>query len=260
MACVIILIYNFFMRYLPSKRYMIGLTIFFSLIVIIAGWLLVRANGYRVLFDPLRMVKTGVISVRVAPNEGVILELNDKTIAANEWDMKDLLPGRYTVKLTKDGYSPWEKTVSLDAGQAIRLHNLRLFLLNPLRSSVTEDSVKSSLEAILSKPERFQSDLQVLDNEIWAENHLVTRYSQPVSQAMWLDGKYHLLVLVGDSLRVIEVDGSHDLELVKIPAIAKSVRFAPLAGGSKMVLDVEGFLETIEITTPVPFLNLPSFQ
>ncbi|MBP9817425.1 PEGA domain-containing protein [Candidatus Shapirobacteria bacterium] len=82
----------------------------FSLVIISTYFVILFARGYRLEFkkDGPSLQVTGILSFTSKPKGGSVY-LNDRLITATD-DTLNLPPGSYTVKITKDGYTTWQKT------------------------------------------------------------------------------------------------------------------------------------------------------
>jgi len=247
------------MTHLPSGRYMAFMGLFVLVLVLSGSWLLLRANGYTVLWEPFRLVKSGVISLRVHPSTDIAITINSVPQRAGQRDFPDLVPGRYTVRVEREEFSPWEKTVQIVGGDALRYEDVVLFYAEPAHRVVTE-SERSVFEKVLASRADFRSGLQIFDNEIWNEDELVTRYSATVTDALWLPGRTHVLALVDNELHVLEKDGGQDLILATPAGLASDIQFAPISGGSELIVLADGQMEIYAITESKILLRLPTFQ
>ncbi len=250
------------MRHLPPLPYLFGLVIFFVGVFSVGIGLTFWANGYRLLTRPIRIVKTGVISLETHPTQGVNIYLNRELQPSGQTDFTALAPGRYAIRVEQPDFWPWETSVELDAGQAIRLEDIVLFYTDPLIETVTNSDLLGSYQTVLRKPEHFEYGLQILETELWAYDHFVTRYSLPIRQAVWLPDETHLLVLIASDLHILDLDGQNDRVLYTFPLDAQTIRFAPLAGGQKVLIEIDGTYLVLTITQPyslLPFnlVNLP---
>ena len=86
----------------------------------LASWIAVRyAQGYKYDFSASRFIRTGTISVTANTSAKVFID--DKLVGTlsyfgNHDGQSGLLPGRYDVRLVRDGYSAWSKTVQVQEG------------------------------------------------------------------------------------------------------------------------------------------------
>ena len=127
-----------------SRRIRTGIFFAFITIFIIAtGLISLSASGYR--FNPSwppqfnrLLIKTGMLIVSSLPS-GANVYLNDELLIAStsklwsdkylntEAKIKNLLPGEYLLRLERDGYWTWEKTISIQPGQTNHVLNVNLF-------------------------------------------------------------------------------------------------------------------------------------
>jgi len=82
------------------------------------------AKGYRPSFKSKTLQGTGLLSANSFPT-GASVFINQKLTTATD-DTLNLPPGEYQVKIAKDGYIPWEKTLQLQA-ELVTQTNTRLF-------------------------------------------------------------------------------------------------------------------------------------
>jgi len=82
------------------------------------------AKGYRPSFSTRSLTQTGLLSVTSFPR-GASVFINDKLTTATD-DTLNLPPGEYHIKIAKDGYISWEKTLQLEA-ELVTQTNTRLF-------------------------------------------------------------------------------------------------------------------------------------
>lgn len=244
-------------NHLPSRTYALVLAIFFLMMVIFAGWLLFKASGYQILQSPFRIVKTSLLDLTVHPDDQLTISLNGKAMPPNKHTLTNLSPGRYQIIIERPDYQPWETTTDLEPGEALSYPDIILFLKQPV-AVVVENAEAKIYESVLSHPERFQAGLQVFGNEVWANEKLVTRYSEPVKQALWLPDNVHILIQLADSLHVVERTGGHDIILLAFAVDTPITRFAPLVGGEKLIIQSVGKLELLTITAPFGRVSFPS--
>lgn len=103
------------------------------------------AKGYR--FNALNLFqgkpslsKTGLLVVTSTPN-GASVDINHNLTSATD-NTIDLLPGKYTVSIHKEGYFPWEKDVYVTKELVTKADAL-LFPVAPKLESITTTGVES---------------------------------------------------------------------------------------------------------------------
>jgi len=95
-------------------------------IALIAGIFLAinYAKGYRPSLKNKALQGTGLLAANSSP-KGASVFINDKLTTATD-DTLNLPPGEYAIKIAKDGYIPWEKTLTIEA-ELVTQTNTRLF-------------------------------------------------------------------------------------------------------------------------------------
>lgn len=234
------------------------IVLLFLVAIIGGGWVVLRANGYRLLTNPVRFVKTGLISLRVHPDSQLSIYLNGKIQPSHQEDFGDLSPGRYTIKITSPGFKNWEQTVTIAAGQAIIRHDITLFYTAPTKEKITDPQQQAEYQPLIQDVSRFQHQLEIIGDEVWAGDELVTRYSSPITEAIWYPDETHILILVKNQLHVVEFPHGNDTPLFDL-GTAQNVTFVPLDGGQKILVQTDGQLFLYTVTDPYSLIPLPSF-
>jgi hypothetical protein len=124
-----------------TKKLFLKLSIFSVFLVIFVG-VIAFARGYR--FSPTqgKITSTGILSVNSYPKQASIY-VNDQLSGAT--DSNITLPyGTYSVEVKKEGYSSWQKTVSLK-GEIVMSLNAKLFLKNPALTPLTSIGVTKAV-------------------------------------------------------------------------------------------------------------------
>ena len=93
----------------------LGLLIFISTSYIA----IVYAQGYKYSFKEQRFLHTGAIQLKVNDDAKVFIndELDGTTsLFGNSHTINGLLPANYTIRLDREGFTPWQKTVTVQEG------------------------------------------------------------------------------------------------------------------------------------------------
>lgn len=169
------------------------------------GFLLVsRAIGYRYNFNIDRWQKTAMIVISADPRgslltvDGQQYEINQNTRVPN------LLPGTYRLKLTRDGYQPWETATTINSGYVMNFEPVTLFLDQPIDVAVSEGTA-----AQLANPP-VNDEIRIVDGEIWRGTHFVSRFATAPTNAILLSTDRHVLYSLGNQIRVVDINGEHD--------------------------------------------------
>lgn len=238
------------------------MTVFFTLLILgLGSWFILEANGLIILKNPLRIVKTSTVSLQIAPRSELTIEINGQPQLVNQRIFKDLTPGHYSLKITKSGFQTWERTIDLPAGRVALFESIRLFFEEPTVTDLVAAEDQEKYLRILATQHRFQSHLQIVGNELWSDDLLVTRYSQPIREAVWYIEDTYILVVVGDVVRVVDHTGTYDLELGRLPDTARDpVTLVPTNGGEDLVIKSGNLFQLWTITERDPFLKFPPFR
>ena len=94
---------------------------------IVLPFIIMSATGYRFNIKKNVLQKTGIIFLESKP-ENVDVWLNGKLVDnKTPARMTNLLPNEYEIKLSKEGYYDWQKTVQVYESQTTNLQYIRLF-------------------------------------------------------------------------------------------------------------------------------------
>lgn len=126
-----------------SPRLLI-VTIFLIALILGIAFTIKYAKGYRPSFKNRTLEGTGLLAANSYP-KGATVFINNRLTTATD-DTLNLPPGEYLVKIAKDGYIPWEKTLKLEP-ELVTQTNTRLFPsvpdLKPLTFSGATDPLPS---------------------------------------------------------------------------------------------------------------------
>ncbi|HOG37775.1 MAG TPA: PEGA domain-containing protein, partial [Candidatus Woesebacteria bacterium] len=123
------------MKPAPNSRSLILIFSVGFFIVLATYFISLIARGYRFsLKDGFSLEPTGMISAVSRP-KGASVYLDDKLITATD-DTISLSPGVYQLKITKDGFLPWQKTVTVKP-ETVYQADIQLFSTVPNLKPVT---------------------------------------------------------------------------------------------------------------------------
>jgi Tol biopolymer transport system component len=125
-----------------SKRW-ISLGFITIVILTITTTAVLIAKGYRFDRSTGTIKGTGIISVTSIPS-GAVIYLNGELQTASNSTVNDLDPGTYHLKVSKDGFTSWEKDVSVEA-EKVTLLNVTLFPSAPDLKPMTFSGVSSPI-------------------------------------------------------------------------------------------------------------------
>lgn len=122
-----------------KKSLSIVLSVFFF--VVLSTWgITLLARGYRPSLQPggLTLNPTGLLSATSRP-KGASVYINNSLITATD-DTVNLTPGDYVVKIAKDGYFNWQKTIKIKA-EIVYQTDSQLFRSTPDLKPITHTGV-----------------------------------------------------------------------------------------------------------------------
>lgn len=119
---------------MEAKRSWLVITLIFLFIISSATAVSLFVRGYRPNLKRGVLVPTGLLAATSHP-KGASVYLNDKLVTATD-DTLNLLPGRYRVKILKDGYLPWEKEITIKK-EVVKQTEAHLFRAAPDLKPIT---------------------------------------------------------------------------------------------------------------------------
>lgn len=228
-----------------SKRIpkiILGQLLAIAIMVFLGISILFYAEGYRVNWKTLKIIKTGVIYLSSYPKQadvyldGVIE--NKKTPFT-----KSLLPGYYYVAIKKEGYQDWYSSFKIEKGLVRSYKSLALFKSEIKPEALTDqgkiDLINSPSDDLINP----SGDRLLVNNdyEIWQGNNLITRFSEPISGARWYSDQEHIFFQQSNEIRIIDKDGNNNILLITLKA-ANPTNFAISSNGSELYFyDSDGY-------------------
>ncbi len=122
-----------------------------AVIFVVLGYVtILYAQGYKYSFNDGKFLRTGAISLKANTDAKVFVQdvLEGTTsFLTDSFSKGRLLPGRYTVKLEKEDYSTWKKTVVVEEGKVTDFPRV---LLLPQTEDKIPDVIAQIEEAFLA--------------------------------------------------------------------------------------------------------------
>ncbi|MEA2113117.1 MAG: PEGA domain-containing protein [Patescibacteria group bacterium] len=100
--------------------------------------ILLYSWGYGFDWQKKKTVLTGGFYFESFPKKAEIY-VNGKQTKKTPAFIKRLLPGEYQIKITKDGFHPWQKRLKIDSGLVAEARNILLIPLNPKIEIISEN-------------------------------------------------------------------------------------------------------------------------
>lgn len=181
------------------------------LFLIVAPLTIVYTAGYRYSTKQRRLVKTGALSVRTAPDDATII-LNGKlykdrtpTLIAN------LLPGLYDIALEREGYHSWRKTLPVESeGTMFASPVMLLKVASP--ELLPSEPRGETMRAPPAGSDTPRHELRKETNEVWeidprtGAQRLITRLLEKIKTVTPLPQGGVLLLTLSDRIRAVELD------------------------------------------------------
>ena len=197
------------------RQIIIGQGIVATIITLTALILLFYAQGYRLNIKNMSVIKTGILVLESLPNQASVFV--DGEIQKNKTPIgQSLTPGDYNVSVEKHGYRPWYKKVSVQAEYISSFNDIVLFK-KEIEPFVTADNEKITLvNSDADFPLKQDGKLIFNNYELWVDNRLVTRFSEPISNAIWYPGYGYIIFQQKNEIRAIDKDGQNNTLLITL--------------------------------------------
>ncbi len=192
------------------------------------------AQGYRLNMKNMRIIKTGILSLSADRKEADIY-VNGRLESSKLPFHKNLYSGYYDVRIEKTGYISWQASAKIEEELVMEYKNIVLFYQNPKTSDTTDtkkiEQLNNPIDLLAIK---HNNGLMTDDYEIWVDDKLVARFSEPISRAIWYSDRKHIVFQQGDEIRIIETTGNNDTVLVKLTG-PDPTNFVLLGRGSEIL-------------------------
>ena len=200
--------------------------------------------------------RTGLVQISSVPTGATIAIDGEIPLMLRTNGSRTMLTGEHTVKLSKDGYDTWEKTITVTEGLMYRINYPRLFLKEREREEVFEFE---NLEYVTVSPNKEK--MLVVEG---GKTYLIDLNSAKPTQKLVFDGVATNVKWSGNSERVLaKIEGEWTVLLVKnaaerlaIGELVKKVdaefeitdlKFESEAGERLLVLLSDGTLREVDV-------------
>lgn len=186
------------------------------LIIMISLVLIFYSQGWRVNLKNFKIYKTGLVYLMISPVPDKIYIENKEYQGNNEF-YKNLVPGDYDIRVIKDGYVDWVENIKIEEEMVSAEKNVMIFLSKPVISDLTDQSKIDYLNSPeISLAENARNKLAYNKYEIWSDDKLVTRFSEPIMSVSWYPDYEHIIYQKNNQIRIISKDGFNDTGLVNL--------------------------------------------
>lgn len=135
--------------------------------LLVAPAVVLYSQGYRFDFDSKKITQTGGLFLKILPKQAEIYldgELEEKTdFFFGSVLIENLLPKKYQIKVVKEGYFPWEKTLEIKEKEVTEVKNIVLFPEN-----LNFNIISQGVEKFWFSPNQRRIILQELDETGWS--------------------------------------------------------------------------------------------
>lgn len=176
--------------------------------LVTAFFVVCYAAGYKIDIVNRQIKQTAMLDIQTRTKDSQIF-LNGELKGSQSLIARDLEPGAYDVKVSKDGYHDWTKSVDLEPGQAETLNDISLFLIKPNVEEFQNDINTQSLIKLSDT-----DDIGATSGELFQNNQLVTRISADIRGACWYPDRRYIAFTADGKLSIIETDGTNKVEIL----------------------------------------------
>lgn len=201
-------------------------------IVCVAAYLIIFANGYKINYRSWKIEKTGMIYLKSEPKEVEVWINGELKSDKTPYKYAEIFPGKYELRLVKYGFTDWSYTFEVEPGMVSSNNYIKLFLSTP-ENLIPNQAEIDSLDRLAQ--EREAKGLIIKnENEIWFNDVLITRFSQPIKKVVWHPDLKHIFFQIGKEIRIMEPDGSNNTKLIGLESDKVST-FVPLESGKYLL-------------------------
>lgn len=145
------------------RNVFIALTAF--MILAVAAIVILVARGYQFDFKNARLSPTGIL-VATSDPDGAQVFINGKFTSATN-NTINLSPGKYSVKIVKEGFTPWEKTITLKTEEVFKTNAYLFPSLPELRPLTLTGAKNPTLSPDETKIAYFVASASAEKNGLW---------------------------------------------------------------------------------------------
>lgn len=213
-------------------------------IILTAAYLIVIANGYKINYHNWRIVKTGMIVIKSEPKDVKIFVNNKEVANKTPFTYAEIFPGQYDVKISKDGYRDWVYSFNIEPSLVSMDNNVKLFLSNPIKLEAS-DIESANLDKLVQEWPAKGLEIKNSD-EIWFQDVLITRFSEPIKKISWYPDLKHIIFQIGKEIRIMDADGTNNIKLIDLSSDSES-SFITLDSGKILLYRDSDIVRKIKI-------------
>ncbi len=184
--------------------------------LIISPVLILYTSGYRYDFSNGIVQETGAISIDVSPKNIVAYLNNVKLKTKIPIRLKNLVPGKYKIKLTADGFYDWEKEVIVENKQTVYIKEIQLIQKSePQKISnhkIDKFYLSNNNNYIIYETNDVTTTFWLKDLINNTEKSIVTGTVGKTYQVSWSNSKNNLATISADDLSEIYIINPQELD------------------------------------------------
>ncbi len=212
--------------------------------LLVAPGIILYAIGFRATSTQQGIGQVGVLLVETIP-KGVTLQVDGKETGNTPEAVPGLPAGNVKATLMKEGYTQWEKTLSIEPSRTTEVNRIRLFPSSPAREVIAKStgtfnlSPNRSLLAIITEEKTLRITTQAGEDIT-----LPIKLAQEPKQALWSPDSTALLVQYPDgNYELIDVNARLSAKQT-LPTLtgATQVSWDARIPGRLFAIDASGFL------------------
>lgn len=211
---------------------------------IVAPLIILYAMGYRGEL-------VGVAIIDATPRKAMV-EVNGKPYGTLPRSVANLLPGQATVRVTKEGYMPWEKKIEIKPGAATELRSIQLLPSTIERDILVADSALfalSSTSGLIASAD-IKNNLTIYDDSGVTITSPLPLSGRPIALS-WSPNESHLLVTYAKQIYEIVRVERNVSQTIPAPALVggSSAMWDPTTAGRILLMDTRRSLIAYDIVT-----------
>lgn len=229
-----------------SRKLAVRILIWAVLIIIfvsISAYLIIIANGYKIDWKNLAIEETGIIYLNPKPAAAKIYLDSKLQSDKRPLVIKNLLPGYYNVKIEAENRQEWIKTLKIENGLVAHEEAIKLWLKDPETVFLSEEETKQWRERLeIENPDQPT----IINNELWKDDILITRFSRDIKTALWFPNHFYLLIQLNQEVRAISNDGLIDNHLFNLSS-QEPGKFWISDNGDEIIVNDGGEIKKLKV-------------
>jgi len=195
--------------------------IFFILFFILAPLLTAYSLGYRYDFKTGNIQKNGAFYIKSYPRGAEIFINNEKERRKTPTQLIDILPGTYTVEVTKNNYVSWIKKLEVSSGETTFAEDIVLFLKDRQKNSLSVGSEKILLNKNADKYVLLDENNKLIITDVeQGRSFDIDTLDKKYELLDWSSDNQQLLIKIDNKYFAFDVD-KKILEAIPIVGIQK---------------------------------------